>query len=154
MPASERPHSTASKFRVLYLGNDLEFIAALRQVLSEPDYRLVACSDREGAELFLKSDIRYDLMLIDFDWRGREGLELARLAQSLTHRNDMPIVMVAATPLNSAVKTLARKAGVKKSVTKTPDVGVVSEAIRLLVEVPAGGLAADYADKRGSERKH
>jgi DNA-binding response OmpR family regulator len=134
MRASERPHSTASKFRLLYLGNDLDFIAALREVLTEPDYRLVACSDREGAELFLKSDIRYDLMVIDLDWRGREGLELAQLAQSLEHRKDMPIVMVAAKAPNSAVKTLARKAGVTKSVTKTPDVGVVSEAIRQLVE--------------------
>ncbi|HEV2828355.1 MAG TPA: response regulator, partial [Pyrinomonadaceae bacterium] len=134
MRASEHPHSTASKFRLLYLGNDLEFIAALRQVLTEPDYRLLACSDREGAELFLKSDIRYDLMLIDFDWRRREGLELARLAQSLAQRIDMPIVMVAATPPNSAVKTLAQKAGVKKCVTKTPDAGVVNEVIRQLVE--------------------
>jgi DNA-binding response OmpR family regulator len=135
MRASERPHSTASKFRLLYLGTDLEFITALRHFLTEPDYRLVACSDREGAELFLKSDIRYDLMLIDFDWRRREGLELARLAQSLEHRNDMPMVMVA-KKLNSSMKTLARKAGVTKCVTKTPDVGVVAEAIRQLVEVP------------------
>jgi DNA-binding response OmpR family regulator len=133
MRASERPHSTASKFRLLYLGNDLEFIGALRQVLSEPDYRLVACSDREGAELFLKSDIHYDLMLIDFDWRGREGLELAQLAQSLTHRIDMSIMMVA-KKLNSSMKTLARKAGVTKSVTKTPDADAVGESIRQVIE--------------------
>ncbi|HEV2827697.1 MAG TPA: hypothetical protein VGW76_08825 [Pyrinomonadaceae bacterium] len=77
MRASERPHSTASKFRLLYLGNDLEFLAALRQVLTPPDYRLVACSDRESAVLFLKSDIHYDSFLIDLDWREREGLALA-----------------------------------------------------------------------------
>jgi CheY-like chemotaxis protein len=136
MRASERPHLTASKFRLLYLGNDLEFIAALRQVLTEPDYRLVACSDRESAVLFLKSDIRYDLMLIDFDWRGREGLELARLAQSLAHRKEMPIIMVAATKLNSSMKTLARKAGVKKCLMKTPDLVAASETIRQLVEPP------------------
>jgi DNA-binding response OmpR family regulator len=135
MRASERPHSTASKFRLLYLGNDLEFIAALRQVLTEPDYRLVACSDREGAELFLKSDIHYDLMLIDFDWRGREGLELARLAQSLGHRKEMPIMMVA-TKLTSSMKTLARQAGVKKCLKKTPDVAAVSQAIRQFVDTP------------------
>jgi DNA-binding response OmpR family regulator len=135
MRASERPHSTVSKFRLLYLGNDLEFIAALRQVLTEPDYKLVACSDREGAELFLKSDICYNLMLIDFDWRGREGLELSRLAQSLEHRKDMPIVIVA-TKLNSSMKTLARKAGVKKCLMKTPYIDAVSEAIRQLVETP------------------
>jgi CheY-like chemotaxis protein len=134
MRAPQRPRSAVSKFRLLYLGNDLEFIAAMRQVLPEPVYFLVACSDWEGAVLFLKSDIRYDLMLIDFDWRGKKGLELARLAHSLPHREDMPIVMVAARRVNSAVKTLARKGGVKKCVTKTPDCVTVSDAIRQLVE--------------------
>jgi CheY-like chemotaxis protein len=134
MRAPLRPRSAESKFRLLYLGDDLEFIAAMRRELSEPDYFLVACSDWGGAVLFLNSDIRYDLMLIDFDWRGKEGLELARLAHSLAHREDMPIVIVAATHVNSAVKTLARKAGVKKCVTKTPDCGAVSDAIRQLIE--------------------
>jgi DNA-binding response OmpR family regulator len=137
MRASERPHSTASKFRLLYLGNDLEFIAALRQVLTEPDYRLVTSSDRESAVLFLKCDIRYDLMLIDLAWRGKEGLELARLAQSLAHRTDMPIMLVA-TKLSSSIKTLARKAGVKKYLMKTPNVDAVSEAIRQWVQTPPG----------------
>jgi DNA-binding response OmpR family regulator len=103
-------------------------------VLPEPDYFLVSCSDWGGAVLFLNSDIRYDLMLIDLDWRGKEGLELARLAHSLAHREDMPIVMVAARRVNSAVKNLARKGGVKKCVTKTVDLGALSDAIRHLVE--------------------
>jgi DNA-binding response OmpR family regulator len=134
MLAPASPHSTKSRFRLLYLGNDLEFIAAMRQLLTEPDYFLVASSDWGGAVLFLKSDIRYDLMLIDFDWRGKEGLELARLAHSLAHRKDMPIVMIAARRVNSAVKTLARKGGVKKCVTKTLGLGAVIDAIRQLLE--------------------
>jgi DNA-binding response OmpR family regulator len=134
MRTPQRPRSAVSKFRLLYLGNDLEFIAAMRRELSEPDYFLVASSDWEGAVLFLNSDIRYDLMLMDLDWRGKEGLELAQLAHSLAHRKDMPIVMVAARRVNSAVKTLARKSGVKKCVTKTADCVTVSEAIRQLVE--------------------
>ncbi|HUS09038.1 MAG TPA: response regulator [Pyrinomonadaceae bacterium] len=133
MLAPACPRLTESKYRLLYLGNDLEFIAAMRQVLPEPDYLLVSCSDWGGAVLFLNSDIPYDLMLIDFDWRGKKGLELARLAQSLAHREDMPIVMVAATRVNSAVKTLARKGGVKKCLTKTPDLGSVVDAIRQLI---------------------
>ena len=42
MRAHERPRSAESKFRLLYLGNDLEFIAAMRRELSEPDYFLVS----------------------------------------------------------------------------------------------------------------
>ncbi len=143
MLASARPRSAESKFRLLYLGNDLKFIAALRQVLSESVYRLVACSDRGSAVLFLESDIPYDLLLLDFDWREKEGLELARLAQSLGHRKKMPIMMVAATRLSSDRKASARKSGVKECLTKTGDMGAVSDAILRLIGIPgAGGTPA------------
>ena len=125
MPAPECPPSTVSKFRLLYLGGDLELIAALKQVLSEPEYRLVACSDRGGAVLFLKSDIPYDLMLIDFEWRGKAGLEMATLALTLSHRKSMPVLLVSATKLDRQTKTIARKAGVQECVLKTEDVGEI-----------------------------
>ncbi len=126
----QAPRSTESKFRLLYLGTDLELMAAVRQALTEPDYRLVACSDRESAILFLRSEIPYDLLLIDLEWRGKEGLKLARLAHSLRHRKRMPIILLTARKLRSDIRTLARKAGVKECVKKTPDIGAVSEAIK------------------------
>ena len=132
--ASASPRSTESKHRLLYLGADLELIAAVRRVFTGPDYRVVTCSDRESAVLFLKSEIQYDLMLIDFDWRGMEVLKLARLARSLGHRKQMPIILVAATRLSSERKTSARKSGVKEFVTKTTDMGAVTDAIRRLIE--------------------
>ena len=135
MLATTRPRSTDSKFRLLYLGNDLKLMTAVRQVLTLPIYRLVACSDRESAILFLESEIPYDLLLIDLDWRGKEGLKLARLAHSLQHRKRMPIILVAGR-MSSDIQALARKAGVKKCVTKKPDLGAVSDAIRQLVEPP------------------
>lgn len=134
MQASTRPRSTESTFRLLYLGTDLELIAAVRQVLTEPDYRLVACADHESSILFLKSEIPYNLLLIDLEWRGKEGLKLARLRHSLRHRKRMPIILVAATELTSRLKLLARKAGVNKCLMKTPDMGAVSKAIRHLIE--------------------
>ena len=124
-----------SKYRLLYLGADLELIAAVRRVFTGPDYRLVTCSDRESAVLFLKSEIEYDLMLIDFDWRGMEGLELTRLARSLGHRKQMPIILVAAARLSNDRKTLARKAGVTECATKTGDMVAVSDAILRLIGV-------------------
>jgi hypothetical protein len=36
MPAPARPRSTESRFRILYLGSDLELITALRGVLANP----------------------------------------------------------------------------------------------------------------------
>jgi response regulator RpfG family c-di-GMP phosphodiesterase len=130
MQAPTCPSLTESKVRLLYVGTDLELITAIRQVLTEPEYWLVACSDQESAILFLRSEIPYDLLLIDLEWRGKEGLKLARLAHSLRHRRRMPIILVTAKKLSSAMNTSARRAGVKECVTKTPDMGAVSEAIR------------------------
>lgn len=126
-------HSTESKSRILYLGNDLKLIAAVRQELTEPEYRLVACSDRESAILFLKSKIPYDALLIDLEWREAEGLALARLAHTLRHLKRKPIILVS-TKSNNQMKTVARKAGVTDWVTKTPDIGTVSKAIRQIIE--------------------
>ena len=128
----ERPVSTGSKFRFLYLGNDLKLIAAVRQALSEPEYVLVACSDREGAVLFLQSDIRYDALLIDYDWLGKEGLRFAQLTRSLRHRKRLPIVVVG-TQFTSELQTVVLKAGVKTLLTKSPDMEAVTDAIRQLV---------------------
>jgi hypothetical protein len=78
VPGFVHPLAAGSTFRVLYVGNDLEFIAAFREAVSEHVYHLVAGSDHGSITLFLKSDIHYDLLLIDHDWRGIEGLKLAR----------------------------------------------------------------------------
>jgi DNA-binding response OmpR family regulator len=130
MLASARRRSTESRFRILYLGRDLEFVTLLRELLTEPDYRLVTCSEHESAILFLRSKIPYDLLLLDLEWQGREGLKLARLAQSVRHRKRMPIILVAATEFSGQLQVLARKAGVNECVMKTPDLRIVSEALR------------------------
>jgi DNA-binding response OmpR family regulator len=118
----------------LYLGDDLELMAALRKLLTKAGHQLVTCSDRESAILFIKSEIPYHLLLIDLEWPGAEGLKLARLAHSLRHRKRMPIILVAATESNNEFQALARRAGVTECVAKAPDMSAVSEAIRHLSE--------------------
>jgi len=117
------------KYRVLYLGSDLNLIFPLRKALAKADCRLVACSDRETAILFLNSEIPYQLLLIDWEWRGREGLELARLAQALKHRADMTVIMVSANELNRELKTAARKAGIRQCLSKKQDMAELVHAI-------------------------
>ena len=99
----------------------MEFIARFREQVSEHDYRLIACGDEGSAIIFLKSDIYYDLMLIDHDWRGTEGLKLARVSRSQRHRKRMPIVVVSAVKLDQETEAFAQKAGVVECVWKTAD---------------------------------
>ena len=127
MLAPAFPSPTEPEFRLLYLGNDIKLIAALRQVLAEPVYRLVTCSDRESAVLFLKSDIPYEVLLIDLEWRGKSGLEVARISRKLRHRKRMPIVLLAGAKLNRRRQTVAAEAGVTTWMLKTEKIG---EAIK------------------------
>jgi DNA-binding response OmpR family regulator len=115
----------------LYLGDDLKFIAAFREAVSESEYRLVACADYGSAELFLKSDIPYDLMLIDHDWRGNEGLKLARLAHSRRHRKRMPIALLSSAKLNRETEALAQQAGVVECALKTANMREVSSKVMI-----------------------
>ena len=138
MLASGRQRRTESKFRLLYLGTDVKLMAAVQQVLTPPDYQVVACSDHESAVLFLRSEFPYDLLLIDFEWRGKDGIKLARLARSQRHRRRMPKIVVASIKLGSELETCARNAGVKEGVMKSPDAGELIEVIRRLVEKPRG----------------
>ena len=110
-------------FRLLYVGCDVAWLLALRHALSESEFKIVTCSERGGAALFLRSEIRYQLLLIDLEWRGREGLKLARLARSLPHRMEMRIVVLA-----DRVETPARKRGVDEWIIKSD----LSEAVAIV----------------------
>ncbi|HKO44220.1 MAG TPA: hypothetical protein VJU84_13165 [Pyrinomonadaceae bacterium] len=134
MLAPRRPRRTESEFRILYLGTDVKLMEAIGQVLTPPDYKVVACSDRESAILFLTSEIPYDLLMIDFEWQGKDGVKLARLARSQRHRKRMPKILVASIKLGSELETFARNAGVKECVMKSPDAAGVIEMIRRTIE--------------------
>lgn len=125
-----RPRSD-SKFRLLFVSSDLEALASLRAVLPQPQVHIIACSDRCSAVLFLKSEIPYHLLLIDLEWRGREGLKLARLARSLRHRKRMATVLLSGTALTDGMDELAREAGIHSCVRKTQGMAEASEAITL-----------------------
>ena len=140
--ACQNPSSTKPKVRLLYLGNDLKLIALLRQVLAEPVYLLVTCSDRESAVLFLKSDIPNQVLLIDLEWRGKNGLEVARLARKLRHRKRMPIVLLVGAKLNRRRQTVAAEAGVTTWMLKTEDIGEAIKRVMHSAEASLFGAVA------------
>jgi len=109
----------------------LKLIAAFRQALDEAVYLLVTCADREGALLFLKSDIPYEVLLVDFEWRKRDGVGVVRIARKLRHRRLMPIVLVGGARLSRQTRADAEEAGVTMCVLKTQDVW---EVIRRLID--------------------
>ncbi len=107
----------------------MSLVKALGEVFRGLEYQVVSCSDRSTAVLFLKSEISYQLLLIDLEWRSKEGLKLARLAHRLRHRNHLMTVLMAATKLTRYTQTVARKAGIQECIIKTQDMAQVIEGI-------------------------
>src|ERR1700687_5560074 len=88
------PTRSEARFRILYVGNDLDLIAALRGVLTKPNHKIVSCMDCGSAAFFLKGDPRYELLLFDLELGGTRVLKLIPLARSLSHRKDLPIIVL------------------------------------------------------------
>ena len=78
-------------YRLLYVGQDVEWFRRLKGVLVLPANRLVYCAGGSSVGHFLKSNIRYDLFLFDLDLLNETGLELVRLVRSLPHRQTTPL---------------------------------------------------------------
>ena len=117
-------------FRLLYVGSDQQWLAALRGVLRRPEYHIVSCPDRGSAILFLKGEARYHLLLFELELRGTTGLELASLARSIPHREQLPIIIVSGDEVTDQLDELTRRAGASECLTKIGDMSVAAASVQ------------------------
>ena len=80
----------------------------------------LAQSEHEGNKALAKltSDERYDLLLLDSDVAGLDGIELTRRVRRLLHRRRIPVVMLSES--DGHIETEAYRAGVD-AFLKSPD---------------------------------
>ncbi len=124
-------NSERARFRLLYVGGDIQFLRGLRGVLTKPDYHIVSCPHVDSAILFLQGNPRYDLLMFELELRG---LELTKLARSLAHRKHLPIVMLTANRIVDRFRKLSRNARVDEWVSKQ-DFATVPQILISLLEV-------------------
>ena len=129
-PSSDREKSG---YRLLYVGQHVEWFRCLKNALGLPANRLVYCAGGSSVEHFLKSNIHYDFFLFDFDLLGATGVELVRLARSLPHRQHIPIIIVAAEEVIDDLGELARSTGADDCLTKSEDASIALETIQRLL---------------------
>jgi DNA-binding response OmpR family regulator len=118
--------------RLLYVGQDSEWFRRLQRVLGLPANCLVYCPSGSIAELFVKSDIRYELFLFDWDLPDEAGSELVWLTRSLAQRQNVPILVVA-NEVTDGLKEFACRAGTDECVTKVEDMFEAVETIQRLL---------------------
>ncbi len=125
------PTRSDTRFRILYVGNDLDLIAALRTFLTKPDHKIVSCMDCGSAAFFLKGDPRYELLVFDLGLGSRRVLKLIPLARSLSHRKHLPIIVLTETE-GGAAEELARNASADDVLSRKDMGGVARSVARLL----------------------
>lgn len=102
-----------------------------KEMLESEGWEVETCTDGDDALDKICGPSRYDLLLLDYDLPGVNGLELARRARKLAHRGGTPIVMLSATPVGLA----ARKAGADVFLQKPQDVTALVATIHRLLGV-------------------
>jgi CheY-like chemotaxis protein len=131
-----------ARFRILYVGNDVGLIAALRGFLAKPDHKIVSCVACGSAAFFLKGDPRSELLLFDLELGSTRVLKLIPLARSLSHRKHLPIIILTETE-GGAAEALARNAGPNEVLSRKDLDGIAQSVVRLLGSARNELLARD-----------
>jgi DNA-binding NtrC family response regulator len=92
--------------RILYAGDDVTLPARLRNALQASDC-LVVYSPVAIARMFIRSDIKYTLLLFD---ETEAGTELESFARSHSHRERTPVIIVKKSEgLGALIESIKRR---------------------------------------------
>ena len=122
-------HSRTRTIRIL-LVEDNEVVAdAVTETLEMQGWAVETCSDGRVALDKIASEAHYDLLLMDYDLPGVNGIELVHRARKLAHRSRTPIIVLSATPVGAT----ALKAGADEFLQKPQGVSSLVETIAVLL---------------------
>ena len=88
-------------------------------------------ADRAGEDL--RGTAHYDAVLVGYRFEGMDGVELITQIRALTHRHDVPIVMVTGT-VDCGIEGAALAAGANDVLLKPTDVANVVASVNKRVE--------------------
>jgi CheY-like chemotaxis protein len=118
---------------ILHVEDDAVVAAAVRVTLRGEGWRVSTYADGAAALREIEGDTVYDLMLIDKQLPGADGLDLVCRARELTHRQHVPVIMLSAGDFERE----ARRAGASAFLRKPEDMHALAETIaRLLARKP------------------
>ena len=126
---AEQDEAKTTSVKILHV-EDYEIVAGLaKEMLETQGWQVETCASGNAGLERITGEADYDLLLIDYDLPGVNGLELVRRARRLIHRSHTPIVVLSAAP----VEAEAREAGADAFLRKPQDVGSIVETIGRLV---------------------
>jgi CheY-like chemotaxis protein len=115
--------------RILHVENDDTVAGMAKEMLEIQGWQVETCVDGNTALQKISSGAHYDLLLVDYDLPGANGLELVQRTRQLAHRSRTPIIVLSAMPVEAA----ALKAGADEFLQKPQGVTSLVEKITRLV---------------------
>jgi CheY-like chemotaxis protein len=116
--------------RILHVEDDKTVAATVKEMLEEQGWQVETCTDGNAALERISGKDEYDLLLLDYDPPGVNGVQLIDRARELDHRCDTPMVVLAGIPVEAA----AREAGADVFLRKPQDISSLVETINRLLE--------------------
>lgn len=115
--------------RILY-AEDYKLVAHyMKEILEMEGWQVDVCTDGLAALEKIESDTAYDLLLLDDQMPGMNGIELVERARELPHRKETPIIILSA----SNCEADARRAGANEFLQKPDDFRLLITAITHLL---------------------
>jgi DNA-binding NtrC family response regulator len=115
--------------RVLHVEDDETVAGLVKEMLEEQGWQVETCADGNAALEKISGQDDYDVLVVDNDLPGVDGLELINRAREMDHRCDTPMVVLAANPVEAA----AREAGADV-LQKPQGIGSLVETVNRLLE--------------------
>ena len=135
--SSKKPSRKARALKILHVEDDAVVANIMKETLALEGWEVETCGEGTAAMAKITSHTRYDLLLLDYDLPGVNGVQLVQQARRLAHRCAIPIIILSAT-LDEAA---AHMAGANASLRKPEDISKVTETIAGLVRAKQEVLA-------------
>jgi two-component system, OmpR family, response regulator len=90
-------HKNGDVLTVLHVEDDERISAIVKEILESEGWAVETCFDGRAALESISGTNHYDLLLLDYDLPGLNGLELVNMSRRIPHRCNIPIIVLSAT---------------------------------------------------------
>jgi CheY-like chemotaxis protein len=118
----------AQVIRILHVEDDLSLARLVNEIAENEGWHLQHFGEGIGALQELTSYTHYDILLVDFELPGVDGLELVRKVRGMVHRQSIRILMMS----GALDPRTAIEAGANAFLRKPQDIGSLVETINRL----------------------
>lgn len=115
---------------ILYVENNLLLVQLVRDVLDLAGWKVHHSRDATSAQIFLRSEQRYDLLLVDNELTRNTGMEVVSFARELPHRKGLPILLFSIEDYEQE----AKRVGANAFLRKPHDLFLMVDTIRRLLK--------------------